>query len=269
VADTKDSRSPARGLKRSRALSLALGLVAIVGAANGCRESGSTEATARQGVVPAEIVSQLSSIERAMNARSASELAPILDDRASIQTVGLLGYGSKKQFLDSLGSDAAQAPFTFGETILVSERPDKVRTVSEVIRRFGEEQVVERVSHEWVRQGDRWVVKEQSFPDWSPLVGAWWRSEGDAKVALKFMPSGVFEMSDTSGIVVRRGVYATGIDEVAFTPDALGSGATSERPIDASYKFEFDGSLEMVVVSGSEDAGIPSLGGIWKRQSMR
>jgi hypothetical protein len=269
VADTKDSRSPARGLKWCRSRLIALGLIVIVGATNGCREGGSTEATARQGVVPAEIVSQLSSIERAMNARSASELAPILDDRASIQTVGLLGYGSKKQFLDSLGSDAAQAPFTFGETILVSERPDKVRTVSEVIRRFGEEQVVERVSHEWVRQGDRWVVKEQSFPDWSPLVGAWWRSEGDAKVALKFMPSGVFEMSDTSGIVVRRGVYATGIDEVAFTPDALGSGATSERPIDASYKFEFDGSLEMSVVSGSEDAGIPSLGGIWKRQSMR
>jgi hypothetical protein len=269
LADSKDYRGPEKGFTWLLTLVNVVGLATVLGASPGCDDGGSSEAAAAQGSVPPEIVSQLASIERAMNARSASELAPILDDRASIQTVGLLGYGSKKQFLDSLGSNAAQAPFTFGETILVSERPGKVRTVSEVIRRFGEEQVVERVSHEWVRQGDRWVVREQSFPDWSPLVGAWWRSEGDAKVALKFMPSGVFEMSDTSGIVVRRGVYATGIDEVAFTPDALGSGATSERPIDASYKFEFDGSLEMVVVSGSEDAGIPSLGGIWKRPSMR
>jgi hypothetical protein len=258
-----------RGVGWLQTLAMVAGLIVFAGVATGCGEGGSAEAAAGRGVVPAEIVSQLSSIERAMNARSATELAPILDDRASIQTVGLLGYGSKKQFLDSIGSDASLAPFAFGETILVSERPGKVRTISEVIRRFGEEQVVERVSHEWVRQGDRWVVKDQSFPDWSPLVGEWWRSEGEAKVSLKFMPSGVFEMIDASGVVVRRGVYATGTDEVAFTPDALGSGATSERPIDASFKFEFDGSLEMSVVSGSEDAGIPSLGGIWKRQSMR
>jgi hypothetical protein len=93
-----------RGVGWLQTLAMVAGLIVFAGVATGCGEGGSAEAAAGRGVVPAEIVSQLSSIERAMNARSATELAPILDDRASIQTVGLLGYGSKKQFLDSIGA---------------------------------------------------------------------------------------------------------------------------------------------------------------------
>lgn len=240
-----------------------------VGSLGGCGDATSAEAESASSAVPPEIVLQLTAIEAATNSRSLSDLAPLFDERASIQAVGLLGYGSRSQYLESIGAVEQTIPFKFGESVLVSERPGKIRTVSEVIRRFGEEIVVERVSHEWVRQGDRWVVKDQSFPDWSPLVGAWWREDVDAKVELRLMPSGIFEMVDGSGVVVRKGVFATGTDEATFTPDALGSGATSERPIDASFRFEFDGSLEVTIVSGSENAGIPSLGGVWKRRSMK
>lgn len=250
-------------------LSAVLGVALVLGSVAGCGDDSSVAADPTVAAVPPEIVSQLAAIETATNRRSVADLMPLFDERASIQSASLLGYGSKKQFLDSVSAAGQVVPFKFGETVLVSERPGKVRTVSEVIRRFGEEVVVERVAHDWIRQGDRWVVKDQSFPDWSPLVGAWWREEGDAKVELKLMPSGIFEMIDGAGIAVRKGVFATGTDDVVFTPDALGSGATSERPIDAAFRFEFDGSLEMTIVSGSESAGIPSLGGVWKRRSMR
>lgn len=240
----------------------------VLGATAGCGDS-SSEAKSTTSAVPPEIVSQLAAIEAATNGRSVSELDPLFDERASIQSASLLGYGSKNQFLKSVSTSAQGVPFAFGETVLVSERAGRIRTISEVIRRFGEEVVVERVAHEWVRQGDRWVVKDQSFPDWSPLVGAWWREDGDAKVELTLMPAGIFEMIDGAGVAVRKGVFATGVDEVTFTPDALGSGATSERPIEASFRFEFDGSLELSIVSGSEAAGIPSFDGVWKRRSMR
>lgn len=240
-----------------------------VGSLGGCGDASTDRSASEVSAIPPEIAVQLTAIEAATNSRSVSDLMPLFDERASIQAAGLLGYGSRSQYLESIGAAGQTIPFKFGETVLVSERPGKIRTVSEVIRRFGQEIVVERVSHEWVRQGDRWVVKDQSFPDWSPLVGAWWREDGDAKVELKLMPSGIFEMVDGAGVVVRKGVFATGTDEVTFTPDALGSGATSERPIDASFRFEFDGSLEVAVVSGSENGGIPSLGGVWKRRSMK
>lgn len=219
--------------------------------------------------VPPEISSQLAAIEAATNGRRFAELANLFDDRASIQSVSLLGYGSKAQYLEAMQASDRAVPFKFGETVVVSERPGRIRTVSEVIRRLGEELVVERVAHEWARQGDRWVVRDQSFPDWSPIVGAWWRSEGDAKVHLRLLPSGIFEMADQSGVVVRRGIFATGTDSVTFTPDAVGVGATSESPIEASFRFEFDGSLEMAIVSGQEAAGIGSVAGTWKRQSMK
>jgi hypothetical protein len=239
-------------------------LVCCLALGAGC-EASTSDRQVQSVEVPSEIVAQLSSIERAMNGGNAIELEPIFDDRASIQSVALLGYGSKKQFLDTIGAADSRAPFRFGRTALVSERSGKIRTVTEVVRRFGDEEVVERVTHDWVRQVDRWVVKEQSFADWSPLVGRWWRSDDDGRVELKFMPSGIFEMFDKAGVSVRRGVYATGSNEVTFTPDALGSGATDERPIDASFKFEFDGSLAVSVDSGGEAPGLPSLGGVWRR----
>ena len=269
MAEEKDGTRPGWAAGSLHGIAAALGCVLMLGWVTGCGEGSATEVDQTAAAVPPEIASQLAAIEAASNSRSVSDLTPLFDERASIQSASLLGYGSKKQFLESVSSAGQSVPFKFGETVLVSERPGKVRTVSEVIRRFGEEVVVERVAHEWVRQGDRWVVKDQSFPDWSPLVGAWWRDDGDAKVELKLMPSGIFEMVDGAGVVVRRGIYATGTDEVTFTPDALGSGATSERPIDAAFRFEFDGSLEVTVVSGTEVEGMPSLGGVWKRRSMR
>jgi hypothetical protein len=256
------------GLVGHRALATLLATIAWLGV--GCEDESVTDSSVvAASQVPPEILVQLSSLETAMNRRSADDLARLLDDNASVQTAALLGYGSKSQFLDSIASAGAASPFKFGGTVLVSERPGRIRTLSEVIRRFGQDQVVERVSHDWVRQGDRWVVKEQSFPDWSPLVGSWWRKEGDAMVKLKILPSGIFEITDSSEIAVRRGVYATGMDEVAFTPDAIGAGATDERSIHGTFKFEFDGSLEVLVASGQEAPGIPSLGGVWKRQTAR
>jgi hypothetical protein len=241
----------------------------VIGSGVGCEGASSDVSHASASKVPSEITARLTAIEKAMNDRDAIALAPNLDDGASIQAVALLGYGSKAQFLKSLESQGSQSTFKFGETVLVSERPGRIRTVSEVVRTHGEEQVVDRVSHDWIRRDDQWVLKEQNFPDWSPLVGHWWRSEGGARLELKLMPSGVFSMFDASGIEARSGVFSSGSDEVTFTPDALGSGATAEQPISASFKFEFDGSLEIAIVSGREAEGIPSLGGVWKRQSMR
>ena len=269
MAAKKDETRPDWAPGSLHGLAAALGFMLMLGGVTGCGDGSATEVDQTVATVPPEIVSQLAAIEAATNSRSVSDLTPLFDERASIQAASLLGYGSKKQFLESVSSSGQSVPFKFGETVVVSERPGKVRTVSEVIRRFGEEVVVERVSHEWVRRGDRWVVKEQSFPDWSPLVGAWWRDDGDAKVELKLMPSGIFEMIDGAGVVVRRGIFATGTDVVTFTPDALGSGATSERPIEAAFRFEFDGSLEVTIESGTEAEGLPSLGGVWKRRSMR
>lgn len=200
-----------------------------------------------------------------MNQRLLDRVSAVYDEKAQVQVASLLGYAGKTQMIQAIRG-SAPSRITFGETEVVSVKPTKVRAITEVVRQQGDARTAEKVFFEWIRVGEVWLIKEQSFPDWSPLVGEWCRGEDVDAVTMRMHPSGNVEMAMTdSKVSVRRGAYSGGTESFSLVPDATGAGATGEARLEYAFKFEFDGSLTVSLVSGREKDGVPSVAGIWKR----
>lgn len=264
---------PNRPSCRSSLVSILGGpLVAAVVAAvlaGGCGGSGEAESSAAAAVepVPAEILERLAALQDAINAREAERYATLLDERASVQTVANLGYAQKDALVASLRDGQWRETVRFGTPELVSSRPGRIRTICEVEIVDGGNKLRQRVAHDWVRAGEVWVLREQSYPDWSPLVGAWWRGEGEDRLRMRLHPDGRFEMLRGEGkLVARTGSYAAEKDLLAVTPDAMGAGGTAEGRLEYRQRFEIDGTLVLDLLAGSEDATAGGIAGSWRRE---
>lgn len=217
--------------------------------------------------VPAEIRASLAALEEAINTRSAERYAALLDERASIQSVALLGYGRKDAVVEALREGRLRETVRFGKVEVVSSRPQRVRTICEVEIYSEGDRTRQRVAHDWVLAGDAWVLREQSYPDWAPVVGAWTRGDGDARLLMRMHPDGRFEMLLGEGrLVGRSGTYAFEKDLLVVTPDAMGAGGTSEGRLEYRQRFELDGSLVLDSISGREDATAGGIAGAWRRE---
>jgi hypothetical protein len=264
-----DQRSGFRGIARRR-WGWRLGPVAVLAALlGGCGETSNEPETATVAAepVPAEILDRLAALQDAINAREADRYASLLDDRASIQTVSLLGFSRKDALVSALRDGQWRETVRFGTPELVSSRPGRIRTICEVEILDGGVSLRQRVAHDWVKAGDAWVLREQSYPDWSPLVGAWRRGEGESRLRMRVHPDGRFEMFEGDGnIVVRTGTHAIDRDLLVVTPDAMGAGGTSEGRLEYRQRFELDGTLVLDLLAGSEDATAGGIAGSWRRE---
>jgi len=241
----------------------------LVGLCSGCGgESGEPSASlARE--VPVEIKSRLAALEQAWNNRRSDEYGALLDERASVQSVALLGYGGKAQVVEAMRGQLPQEQIRFAEVEVVSSRPDRIRTLStvEVVR--GGERSTQRVAHDWVRRGEAWLIREQSYPDWAPIVGIWRRGEGVDAVSLRVLPGGGFEMQLGEGLVaLRSGTYTIDGDRLLVDTDAVGAGGTGEGRLRYRFDFEFDGTLTLELVDGIEDLNTGSMAGSWRRAGL-
>lgn len=235
-----------------------------LGLGPGCgRSDDASEASTPS--LPPEVRAQMAALEEAMNQRLLDRVSAVYDEKAQVQVASLLGYAGKAQMIEAMRG-SAPSRITFGETEVVSVTPTKVRAITEVVRQQGDARTAEKVFFEWIRVGDAWLIKEQSFPDWSPLVGVWCRDEDPEQVTLRLHPSGNVEMTMTeSKVPVRRGAFSGGTESFSLVPDATGAGATGEGRLEYAFKFEFDGSLGVSLTSGREKDGVPSVAGSWKR----
>lgn len=257
------------GIVSSRLFAIVICLVAAQSALLGCSGGGSSsdEAPVAAAEVPAEIRASLAALEEAINTRSAERYAALLDERASIQSVALLGYGRKDAVVEALREGRLRETVRFGKVEVVSSRPQRVRTICEVEIYSEGDRTRQRVAHDWVLAGDAWVLREQSYPDWAPVVGAWTRGDGDARLLMRMHPDGRFEMLLGEGrLVGRSGTYAFEKDLLVVTPDAMGAGGTSEGRLEYRQRFELDGSLVLDSISGREDATAGGIAGAWRRE---
>lgn len=231
----------------------------------GCGQADQTASESATPSLPPEVRSQMTALEEAMNQRFFDQVGALYDERAQVQSVALLGYASKTQMIEGLRV-APPSRISFGETEVVSVKPTRIRAITEVVRQQGDARTADKVFFEWIRVGDAWLIKEQSFPDWSPLVGEWCRGEGAERVTMRLHPSGNVEMTMTeSKVPVRRGAFSGGTESFSLVSDATGAGATGEGRLEYAFKFEFDGSLGISLTSGREKDGVPAVSGTWKR----
>ncbi len=254
-------------------ISLACGLTIASVAGCGAGESSSAAETASS--LPPEVAAQLGEIERLMNGDRLAKPESVFDGSARIQLAGRLAYGSLSDFVAESTRGAGPSKIEFEETEVISRRPDRIRTVTRMAVVRGEERSIERITHEWVPDGDRWIAREQSYPDWSPLVGDWVRSgdDGEEVVGMRLLPNGQFEMRlADSEVVTRAGTYAVVGEIVTIVPDAIGAGAAPDRPFDLRHRFEFDGSLRLEreaprpVRSAGSDSSVAAFEGDWRRR---
>jgi len=257
-----------------RGLRAACGALAVGGAllAAGCgTEAGGSASSDAEPAVPPEISSQLVVIERMLNGGvvDATASESVYSDAARIHLTGRLAYGSREDFVAETTRRRSSEKIEFGETDVVTMRPDRMRTVTEMTVIRGEDRSNERISHEWVRLGDRWIASEQSYPDWTPLVGEWTRTgDGGETIALRLQPNGQFQRRlRDSAIVTHAGTYLVMGDSMTVVPDAIGVGGTGGGAFDLSHRFEFDGSLRLdAAAASSADAQV--FEGVWRRRRL-
>lgn len=248
-----------------------LALAGCLTAAVGCGEEvgGSVSADATPEVPP-EIASQLVVLEQMMNGSGlATSPETVFAESAQIHLAGRLAYGSREDFAAETAQRRTPTKIEFGETQVVAIRPDRVRTVTSMTLVRGEDRSVERISHEWVPDGERWIAREQSYPDWTPLVGEWSRVRDDGEqISLRMMPNGQFEIRlAESGIVMNAGTYAVMGQSITVVPDAVGAGGTGGASFDLAHRFEFDGSLRFEPSAASAGAG-SAFEGVWRRRRL-
>jgi len=270
---SRNRRWSAEAVRALAGISLACGLT--VASVAGCGEGESSSAAETASSLPPEVAAQLGEIERLMNGDRLAKPESVFDGSARIQLAGRLAYGSLGDFVAESTRGAGPSKIEFGETEVISQRPDRIRTVTRMAVVRGEERSIERITHEWVPDGDRWIAREQSYPDWSPLVGDWVRSGGDGEevVGVRLLPNGQFEMRlADSEVVTRAGTYAVVGEIVTIVPDAIGAGATGGGPFDLLHRFEFDGSLILereirpFTGLGRTDSNAVPFDGTWRRR---
>ena len=272
-ACSRNRRWSAEAVRALAGISLACGLT--VASVAGCGEGESSSAAETASSLPPEVAAQLGEIERLMNGDRLAKPESVFDGSARIQLAGRLAYGSLGDFIAESTRGAGPSKIEFEETEVISRRPDRIRTVTRMAVVRGEERSIERITHEWVPDGDRWIAREQSYPDWSPLVGDWVRSgdDGEEVVGMRLLPNGQFEMRlADSEVVTRAGTYAVVGEIVTIVPDAIGAGAAPDRPFDLLHRFEFDGSLILerevrpsTGLVGTDSNAVP-FDGAWRRR---
>jgi len=263
-ASTRDSTWSASSLRGLAGLSIACGLLVLSGAGCGGDRSSSAETMPS---LPPEVAAQLGEIERLMNGDRLAEAEAVFSESARIHLAGRLAYGSREDLLgETLRRDPA-VRIEFGPTEVVSQRPDRIRTVTRMSVMRGEERSNERISHEWIPMGEGWIACEQSYPDWSPIVGDWQRLRLDGEgIGLRLLPNGQFELRlDGSDVVERAGTYAISGETLSLVPDAVGAGGVGGGSLELAHRFEFDGSL---VLESSDGSMSEQFEGAWRRRRL-
>lgn len=260
---------------RAACLGLVAGCLFAIG--GGCEgDAGGSAAVDVTPPVPPEIASQLNAIERLMNgAISGPETSPesLFSESARVHLASRLAYGSREDLAAEIAARRSPATIEFGETEVVLMRPDRVRTVTRVTTTRGEVRSAERISHEWMREGEGWIAREQSYPDWTPLIGEWTRIDDDGeRILLRLLPNGQFEIRLLeSGVVTGAGTYSAMGEDVSVIPDAVGAGGRGGRAFDLSHRFEFDGSLRFERPPPATAAAADSQSdweGVWRRRRL-
>lgn len=264
TGDTKRRSMRPRRLIRA---ALAVSCLVVVGSCGS--ETEESAAAVATPAVPPEIASQLNALERVMNGDVMVSSETVFADSARIHLASRLAYGSLEDFERETARRRGPAKFEFDETDVVTLRPDRVRTITRVSVVRGEDRSVERISHEWVPDGERWVAREQSYPDWTPLVGEWTRAGDDGdSLFLRMLPNGQFEVRlAESDVVTHAGTYAAMGETVTVVPDAVGAGGVGGGAFDLAHRFEFDGSLRFE--AGPASATTASVfDGTWRRRRL-
>ncbi len=259
-------REGASGPRRQICAGVLVLLASFLGiGCGGASASGGDEA---DRAVPPEIAAQLKTLEQAMNGNPLADPAKVFDASAAVHLIGRLAYGSVEEFIEEIGRSVEPVSVEFVETSVLFHRPDRVRTVTSVATVQEEARSIDRIAHEWVRDGERWVAREQSYCDWSPLVGDWVRVEdGGERAGLRLLPTGRFELRAADSTSPRRaGTYASAGEIVSVVPEPSGVASIGAGEVELRHRFEFGGSLLLEAASADGLGESEMFEGTWRRR---